>query len=315
MLLTHTQRDRAGGVLLGQAIGDALGVPYEFAPLIPAGQAAMIGGGLGPYAPGEWSDDTQMALCIAEVLAATGSVEEAALAQIAENFLAWQAGGATDIGNQTRTVLSRARASADHLAGMQQASREGAAHDRAGNGALMRTAVVGLIALDDARATADAAAQIAALTHAHPLCVESSILWSEAVRVAVTSGRLDLRGGLALLDAPARAAWAERIDQAETQPPAAFTPNGFTVTALQAAWASIHATRHHPESEHAEAALQVAVSIGDDTDTVAAIAGGLLGARYGVSGLPSDLVQRVHGWPRLRAGELIDLAVTIADHG
>ena len=69
MKLTTLQKDRAAGVLLGQAIGDALGVPYEFGPKIAPGQAQMIGGGLGPYAPGEWSDDTQMAVCIAEVTA------------------------------------------------------------------------------------------------------------------------------------------------------------------------------------------------------------------------------------------------------
>ena len=71
MILTSTQKDRAGGVLLGQAIGDALGVPYEFASPIPFGTAEMIGGGLGPYAPGEWSDDTQMAVCIARATASS----------------------------------------------------------------------------------------------------------------------------------------------------------------------------------------------------------------------------------------------------
>ena len=52
MKLSTIQKDRAGGVLLGQAIGDALGVPYEFAPRIPAGEACMVGGGLGrPSSP------------------------------------------------------------------------------------------------------------------------------------------------------------------------------------------------------------------------------------------------------------------------
>ena len=74
MKLTSLQKDRAAGVLLGQAIGDALGVPYEFGPRIEPGHAQMIGGGLGPYAPGEWSDDTQMAVCIAEVTASGADV-------------------------------------------------------------------------------------------------------------------------------------------------------------------------------------------------------------------------------------------------
>lgn len=61
--------DRAAGALVGAACGDALGVPYEFgAPLSGNRTPEMVGGGLGPYAPGEYSDDTQMAVCIAEAL-------------------------------------------------------------------------------------------------------------------------------------------------------------------------------------------------------------------------------------------------------
>ena len=68
--LSSAQHDRAAGVLLGGACGDALGVPYEFAAPPPAGVLAeMTGGGLGDFAPGEWSDDTSMAVAIAEVAA------------------------------------------------------------------------------------------------------------------------------------------------------------------------------------------------------------------------------------------------------
>lgn len=66
--------DRASGVLLGQACGDALGVPYEF-DYPPEGEAEMRGGGLGPYAPGEWSDDTQMAICVARVSERGGALD------------------------------------------------------------------------------------------------------------------------------------------------------------------------------------------------------------------------------------------------
>ncbi|MDI9629017.1 MAG: ADP-ribosylglycohydrolase family protein [Acidobacteriota bacterium] len=98
---TSVQTDRAGGVLLGQAIGDALGVPYEFAARIRPGEARMVGGGLGPYAPGEWSDDTQMALCIAHATASGLDVTEAeGLDAVAQAFLNWQSGGASDIGTR-----------------------------------------------------------------------------------------------------------------------------------------------------------------------------------------------------------------------
>lgn len=315
MRLTSRQRDRAGGVLLGQAIGDAMGVPYEFGPRIVAGEAEMVGGGLGPYLPGEWSDDTQMAVCIARATASGGYAGDETLAAIGRAFVDWSDHGASDIGAQTASVLGHAGGADDLLAALRTASERAAAADRAGNGALMRTSVVGLVALDDPVRTAEAAAQIAALTHAHPLCVESAVLWSEAIRVAVTEGRLDVRAGLPLLAEDRRSLWGAWLDQAETEPPESFHRNGFTVTALQAAWSAIHATRDVAGPDHVTAALQAAVAIGHDTDTVAAIAGGLLGARYGVSGLPADLARRVHGWPGLRGRDLVALAVATATGG
>lgn len=293
---TPAQTARAAGVLLGQAIGDALGVPYE---------------------PGEWSDDTQMALCIAEV-AATGAdlTTEPALDAVAQRFLDWQSEGATDIGSQTGAVLSTARRGTGSLAQRMTLAAEAAARqNRAGNGGLMRTAIVGLVALDDPERTADAARKVSALTHADERCLDSCVLWAEAVRVAVVDGRLDLRSGVRLLPAERRDQWTAWIDEAETQQPASFNPNGYTVTALQAAWSAIHHTRDIEEPDHFEAALQTAIAIGDDTDTVAAIAGGLLGARYGVPGIPSDLARRVHGWPGLQARDLIALALATVGGG
>ena len=82
--------------MLASACGDALGVPYEFAA--PTDSPEMIGGGLGPYEPGEWSDDTQMAICIAKVAAKGVSLtSEPALDLVGERFLDWLAGGASDV--------------------------------------------------------------------------------------------------------------------------------------------------------------------------------------------------------------------------
>ena len=105
--LTSAQLDRACGAVLGSAVGDALGAPYEFglATVGPEGPR-MIGGGLGGFAPGEWTDDTTMAWAILDV-AATGADlrTEAALTQIARNFRDWYDSGPPDIGNQTRAIL------------------------------------------------------------------------------------------------------------------------------------------------------------------------------------------------------------------
>ena len=91
MTLTTAQLDRAVGVLLGTAAGDALGAAYEFGP--PRGpelEVAMVGGGSFGWEPGEWTDDTSMAIAIAEV-AATGADlrEEEALDALVRRWHEW----------------------------------------------------------------------------------------------------------------------------------------------------------------------------------------------------------------------------------
>ncbi len=170
MRLTSDQMDRACGVLLGQACGDALGVPYEFStPPAAEELARMKGGGLGDYAPGEWSDDTQMAACIA-LVSSTGAdlTSTEARDDIADGFLRWRSDGASDIGIQTSAVLGAAgRGREGAGARVAEAAAAYAARNprSAGNGALMRTSVVGLTRLQDRDATAAAAR---ARRRAHP---------------------------------------------------------------------------------------------------------------------------------------------------
>lgn len=306
--------DRAAGVMLGAACGDALGVPYEMSTP-PVGEAVMKGGGLGPYDPGEWSDDTQMTLCVARVAArGVDLASPDALDRVAEAFESWLAEGATDVGAQTRTILTRAR------------QLEGRPHERllrasealhaqtgltAGNGALMRTSIVGISRTSDREATARAARAVAQLTHTDPLAADSSVLWSEAIRVAVIDGRLDLRGGLDLVSEQNRDSWRAWIEQADGRDPKDFANNGYTVTALQAAWAAISSTdRGDGSAMHLQRGLQAAVRAGWDTDTVAAIAGALLGARYGASAVPTQWRRMVHGWPGMRAHDLVEIGVS-----
>lgn len=286
----------------------------------PADTAEMIGGGLGDYAPGEWSDDTQMAVCIAQV-SATGAdlTSGPALNAIAGRFIDWVYGEPADVGVQTRAVLSAASLSEGSavLAVRAAARLYARTHPlSAGNGALMRTSIIGVSSLRDRAHTAASARAVAELTHADPLAGDSCVLWSEAIRVAVLEGALDLVGGVDLLPAERRDEWRRRIDAATDADPAQFTPNGFTVTALQAAWAAITWTESTRTSKGGELtiepALQTAVRIGDDTDTVAAIAGGLLAARSGMASIPPAWVAQVHGWPGLRAPDLVALALLTA---
>ena len=121
MTLTTAQLDRAVGVLLGTAAGDALGAPYEFGP--PRGpelEVAMVGGGSFGWEPGEWTDDTSMAIAIAEV-AATGADlrDEEALDAIVHRWHEWIAR------RQRRWHPNQFRPKSRRLAGSQRSDRPG----------------------------------------------------------------------------------------------------------------------------------------------------------------------------------------------
>jgi ADP-ribosyl-[dinitrogen reductase] hydrolase len=304
--------DRCAGVLLGLAAGDALGAGYEFGTP-PRGDAAMIGGGLGQWDPGEWTDDTQMAISIAEE-AATGTLDPIA---VAGRFLDWYRSGPADVGLQTSGVLSRAETAGEVTATAAQFFEEHPSWS-AGNGSLMRTAPVALAALGDDDALLELAMAISALTHGDPLAGEACVLWCVAIDRAVREDHFEgIREGIALLPPDRRAYWQERLQEAEAGPPSRFTPNGFVVTALQAAISAIWNTPV-PAAEpcrHLQDALHAAVRIGHDTDTVAAIAGSLLGAKWGSSAVPVDWQLMLRGWPGHLGRDLVRLGVLAATHG
>lgn len=327
MELTAAQRDRACGVLLGSAAGDALGAGYEFdGPREPGEPVAMIGGGLGPFKPGEWTDDTSMAIAIAEVAATGADLRyEAALDLVVERWH-WWARNAKDIGIQTSSVLSAAERRGISARTAREESM--ALHERtgrtAGNGSLMRTAPVGLAFLDDEKALVKSARAISELTHYDPEAGDACVLWCTAIRHAVLTGEMDVRIGLGHLDDERRKLWAWRLDEAEKSEPAAFAgKNGWVVAALQGAWSAIvnmPVPAEDPASEvfrvdHLRLALEAAVRGGGDTDTVAAIAGGLLGAAYGASAVPSHWRLVLQGWPGLTTRGLVQLATKIVDKG
>lgn len=308
-------KDRIQGVLLATAAGDALGSAYEFEP--PRGpelEVDMVGGG--PWERGEWTDDTAMAIAIAEV-AATGVDLRDAEAQdaIVTRWVDWSH-TAKDVGIQTRLVLqaaarggavtaANARAASAHF--HQQSGRS------AGNGSLMRTAPVALAYLDEEDAMVEAARAISGLTHYDPDAGDACVLWCCAIRHAVLTEDIDARIGLRHIGSERRQLWQQRLDAAEAGPPASFPNNGWVVTAMQAAWSAI-TTTSMPETktDHLRLALDAAVRAGYDTDTIAAIAGGLLGAAYGASAVPDEWRAVLHGWPGLTADDLVALASAIA---
>lgn len=320
--LTGAQLDRAAGVLFATACGDALGAGYEFGPpLADDAPVGLVGGGPFNWAPGEWTDDTSMAVAIAEVTATGADLRTpAAQDQIAARWSAW-ARQAPDIGVQTRSVL---RLAGPHPTAAALTAAAAEAHHRShgrsgGNGALMRTAPIALAYLSDPGGMAQAARSVAGITHHDPTAGEACVLWCAAIRHGVLHGSFD---GLpaAVGDLPSRrqAYWRDKLTEAEAHPPAHFTNNGWVVAALQGAWSAIVHTPI-PEgglpAQHLQLALETAVRGGNDTDTVAAIAGGLLGAVWGASAVPLAWQRRVHGWPGYRARDLIRLGMLAARGG
>lgn len=239
-----SRNDRVEGVLLGTAAGDALGAPYEFEP--PRGPelpVEMAGGG--PWEPGEWTDDTAMAVAIAEV-AATGADLRDAAAQdaIVARWHEWSL-GAKDVGIQTRSVLTTvARDGALTAANARavSAALHASTGRTAGNGSLMRTAPVAIAFLDDEDAMVQAARAISELTHFDRDAADGAVLWCCAIRHAVLTAELDARIGLRHINSARRDLWAQRLDEAEASRPADFANNGWVVAALQAAWSAIVST-------------------------------------------------------------------------
>ncbi|MRH90062.1 ADP-ribosylglycohydrolase family protein [Nocardia sp. SYP-A9097] len=302
MELTTEQADRAAGVLLGTAAGDALGAGFEFTHPGPEVVIEMKGGGSFDWAPGEWTDDTSMAIAVARAAARAGNLhEEAGLDAVAAEFIAWWDSKPADVGFQTSQVLQWRSTS-----GREMQVR---AHDlgglKAGNGSLMRTAPVALAYLDDEPHCAKAAAVVSSLTHYDMQAMQACKLWTLAIRHAVLYGTYGgVRQALSIVDS---GFWGPLLDKAECGTPADFPKNGWVVHALQTAWWAI------THADTLPAALELAVRAGGDTDTTAAIAGGLLGARWGASAIPAEWRAKLHGYPGYQEADLLALTDSIVN--
>ena len=305
-MLTPDQSSRAVASILGTASGDALGAGYEFGPALAAGtEVGMVGGGVFDWAPGEWTDDTSMAFPLLEELAAGHDLrDEATLDRVCAAWITW-ASTAQDVGNQVRAVLS---ASAPTAAAVRaSAARFTSGNPRAaGNGSLMRTAPVALGYLDDRAALVATARAVSELTHPDPDAVDACVIWCELIRSAILTGVYDVDGALESI--ANRELWRARFDEAEAQQPVFFSNNGWVVHAIQAAWSAISHTAE--DSSQLRLALETIARSGGDTDTVAAIAGGLLGARWGTAAIPTQWRAAIHGWPSSTGDDLERLALS-----
>lgn len=285
-------QQRGIGALIGSCVGDALGAPFEFGradaysarfPSSLLGTATeMVGGGAFDWEPGEFTDDSQMTLALAESLLACDGLD---LDDLWVRLRAWRS-GATDCGTTTAGALSHS-------------DRHDAAADvhrtlgrTASNGALMRTWALALafVAHDTADVMRLARAQ-AELTHFDPLAGWSAAIGTELCRRAILGAHpLDhIDDVLTYVDEPHRSEFA-RLLCADWQPglEGDHSNGAATICLAQAVWAVRHSTSF-------ESAMRAVIDLGGDTDTVACVAGALAGALHSIQGIPSRWLTVVHG--------------------
>ncbi|OIJ99559.1 ADP-ribosylglycohydrolase family protein [Streptomyces monashensis] len=300
--------ERALGAVLGSAVGDAPGAPFEFGPEgafsarfpHPGGGGEMCGGG--GWDPGEATDDTQLAVLTAESLLDRGRLD---LPDVFTRFRRWAAADPKDIGLQTEAVLTGGdpwdTAAARHFQASQRA---------AGNGAPMRAAPSAVhFARHGSEATMTAARRLSALTHGDPAAWEGAAALHELVRVALT-GADPLAAVTDTLSAlhPAHRERYAVVLAPDWHPDRATEFNGAVWPCLGSAVWALRTTGSYEE------AVRAAIDLGGDTDTVAAVTGALAGAVYGLGAIPARWTEPLHvplpgfGERVLRAGDLTQLA-------
>lgn len=285
-------RDRFQGALLGLAVGDALGVPLEFKPpgtFEPVKD--MVGGGPFNLQPGEWTDDTSMALCLAQSLIDKGFDPVDQL----KKYLCWYQDGylsvngvCFDIGNTTREALHRFEDTREPYPGPD--------HEySAGNGSLMRLAPVPLFYLSEPVLAHEMSAKSSRTTHNHPLAVDACRYMAGLIHGAlwgVCKEKL-----LSEKYSPVPGYWEENpllpeIEEVacgsfkEREPPE-IKGRGFVVKSLEAALWAFYKT------DSFEDGCLMAVNLGDDADTTGAIYGQLAGAYYGASNIPDEWKEKL----------------------
>lgn len=282
-------------VMLGHAIGDALGVPVEFCNrnfLEKNPVTDMIGFGTYNVPAGTWSDDTSMSLCALDSLA-NGIVN---YEDIMKNFGKWYYNGdftATgkvfDIGNTCRDAID------NYFDLGYNAIECGLANERAnGNGSLMRIHPFVLYAYYngiEGGDFVDLITKASALTHAHQYSLDGCVIYAYVLK-----GLLEYQSkDIVCIGLEKAKHWIRcseiysRIlnEDISTIPVSEIKSSGYVVSSLEAAIWCLLTTETYNDC------VLKAVNLGGDTDTIAAIAGGLAGALYGIDAIPRKWINKL----------------------
>jgi ADP-ribosyl-[dinitrogen reductase] hydrolase len=290
--MTQAIRDSAIGALIGLAVGDAIGTTLEFEardatpPVID-----MVGGGPFKLKVGQWTDDTSMALCLADSLIACDALNEH---DLMERFCRWYEAGENsstgecfDIGITTRQALEQFRRTGDPVAGPTD-PRLG------GNGSIMRLAPVALRYWNNSERLRDVSRRQSYVTHGATEAVDAC----EALAMVLAS----LIEGKPLTDVlpasygpfcPGVQAIMDGSYRGKAR--SAIHSSGYVIHTLETALWCVSETTTFRD------ALLLAVNLGDDADTVGAVTGQLAGAAYGLTEIPQEWVIRLASNERLVA--------------
>lgn len=286
-------RARFQGCILGQAVGDALGAPYEGVPADfiywTQGNATTL---LNPTDQEliRYTDDTQMLIGVAETLISKGSIDEKYLR---ERFLA-NYDPERGYGAGARQLFERVTQGEDwdHLAGNILPGGS------FGNGAAMRVAPVGLLFHRDLQQVAEEARRSAWPTHRHPLGIEGAQLLAVAVALALGGHHLDRKSFYRLLTQFCQSeefGWQVRAAR-KLRRGHSVGFLGNSLPAHRSVVTAIACFTTAPSSY--EEVIAKAITLGDDTDTLAAMAGALSGAHLGVDAIPTAWIKRLESGPR-----------------
>jgi ADP-ribosyl-[dinitrogen reductase] hydrolase len=300
--------DRFTGAMLGLACGDALGAPAEFkSKAVLEAEfghlTEMVGGGM--WAPGEWTDDTGMALCVAEGIRES---PDDPVAAVGERFIEWEK-TAKDVGSTIGAAIRGFDGSWAEASRSTPQSRSGRA---AGNGTLMRTLPVAL-AYPDRDEMLRQSARISAMTHWDPqaeVCCAIYCLWVRAIlhgespatgwAAALEEGRGVASAGKLSPDTPGPsplpAGFWERLEAIPKKALDELQPTGYAGYVVECLEAVVNRVLAKDTSERAIVSL---VNLAGEADTMAAVAGGVAGAYFGVQGLPERWLDVLHEQQRI----------------
>jgi ADP-ribosyl-[dinitrogen reductase] hydrolase len=281
--LRLVETDRATGLLLGLACGDALGRPVEFQSAAQIERThgrvtEMLADGTHGQPAGRITDDTEMALCIARSLAEHG---EFVPEDIAARFVEWYESDPFDIGLMTMDALRQIRDGAGWDEAGQAVWEARPEGQNAGNGSVMRCAPYAIAFADQPDRLAEVSRESSAITHADPRCTAGCAVFNRTLAGLLTDESRPLE---VALDALGSEAPDELVTALEA------IPDGIDPSELQSSGYVVHTLQtglyHGLTADSAEDAIVTAVNMGNDTDTVGAVAGAVAGARFGAVGLP-----------------------------